>query len=184
MNGLCQLALKVDISEGGGSTYVHPTTKQCNYVYTHPTTKQCNYSISIINNLTSSSTTAALSANQGRLLNQKIAELETKIEDSAAPTVVDSGSIADGEIYHSSLPYTISVSSCDYIEIKLIRNTGYVNEGTVAKGSTLHLYTENMYADLYFSLNSAGTGLTIDAFRHSDTDYRANIPAFSWVAYG
>ena len=28
---------------GGGSTYVHPTTKQCDYAYTHPTTKQCNY---------------------------------------------------------------------------------------------------------------------------------------------
>ena len=24
--------------------YVHPSTKQCNYVYTHPSTKQCNYS--------------------------------------------------------------------------------------------------------------------------------------------
>lgn len=38
--------------------------------YVHPTTKQCNYSVSVVNNLTSTSTTAALSAAQGRILNQ------------------------------------------------------------------------------------------------------------------
>ena len=40
-SSLCQLALKSDIPSV--TQYVHPSTKQCNYVYTHPTTKQCNY---------------------------------------------------------------------------------------------------------------------------------------------
>ena len=40
-SSLCELALKSDIPSV--AQYVHPSTKQCNYVYTHPTTKQCNY---------------------------------------------------------------------------------------------------------------------------------------------
>ena len=35
----CQLARLDQIPAG----YVHPSTKQCNYVYTHPTTKQCTW---------------------------------------------------------------------------------------------------------------------------------------------
>lgn len=46
-------------------------TLDTNTIYTHPATKQCNYSVPIVDNLTSSSTTSALSANQGRILNQK-----------------------------------------------------------------------------------------------------------------
>ena len=47
-------------------------TIDTNTVYRHPSTKQCNYSVSVINNLRSTSTTAALSAYQGKLLNDKI----------------------------------------------------------------------------------------------------------------
>ena len=36
----CQLALKSDIPNV--TQYVHPSTKQCNYVYTHPSTQQCS----------------------------------------------------------------------------------------------------------------------------------------------
>ena len=51
---------------------MHPSNKQCNYSYTHPATKQCNYSVPIVNNLTSTSTTSALSAAQGKILNEKV----------------------------------------------------------------------------------------------------------------
>ena len=54
------------------SQYVHPTEKQCNYSYTHPTTKQCDYSVPIVDNLTSTQTTSALSANQGKILKDLI----------------------------------------------------------------------------------------------------------------
>ena len=47
----CQLALKSDIPNV--TQYVHPSTKQCNYVYTHPSAIQCN-AASEINNLKSS----------------------------------------------------------------------------------------------------------------------------------
>lgn len=40
--------------------------------YTHPTSKQCNYSVPVVNNLTSTSTTSALSAAQGKILNDKL----------------------------------------------------------------------------------------------------------------
>ena len=55
-----------------GNGTVRDLTLDANTVYKHPTTKQCNYSVSVINNLTSSSTTAALSAAQGKVLNDKI----------------------------------------------------------------------------------------------------------------
>lgn len=58
-SNLSQLALKIDIPEE-----VLP--------YVHPSTKQCNYSVPIVDNLTSSSTTSALSAKQGNVLNSKI----------------------------------------------------------------------------------------------------------------
>ena len=61
---------KIDLTSD--TKYVHPSSKQCNYSYTHPATKQCNYSVPIVNNLTSTSTTSALSAAQGRILNQKV----------------------------------------------------------------------------------------------------------------
>lgn len=47
----CQLALKSDIPNV--TQYVHPSTKQCNYVYTHPSAIQCNVATEI-NNLKSS----------------------------------------------------------------------------------------------------------------------------------
>ena len=57
-------------------------TQDTNTVYTHPATKQCNYSVSVINNLTSSSTTAALSANQGRLLNQSVSNGKNQVANA------------------------------------------------------------------------------------------------------
>ena len=41
----------VNLGEGGDS-YVHPSTKQCNYEYVHPSTKQCNYSPDLSNYVT------------------------------------------------------------------------------------------------------------------------------------
>ena len=67
-HGLIQVANSKVFAKLGNGT-VRDLTLDTNTVYTHPTTKQCNYSVSVINNLTSSSTTAALSANQGRILN-------------------------------------------------------------------------------------------------------------------
>lgn len=61
---------KIDLTSD--TKYVHPSSKQCNYSYTHPNTKQCNYSVPIVNNLTSTSTTSALSAAQGKILNEKV----------------------------------------------------------------------------------------------------------------
>lgn len=61
---------KIDLTTD--TKYVHPSSKQCNYSYTHPATKQCNYSVPIVNNLTSTSTTSALSAAQGKILNEKV----------------------------------------------------------------------------------------------------------------
>ena len=171
MNGLCQLALKADIPEGGGSTYVHPTTKQCNYTYKHPSTKQCNYSVSIINNLTSSSTSAALSANQGRLLNQKIAELENKIEGSTSPTVVGSGTDRLG-----NKSYTIT--SCKYVELEIFTSNGSrASGGTCSAGGSVRLRL-NSETSVTFTLNSSGTELTADLSQ----GYAG--ATFNWVAYG
>ena len=171
MNGLCQLALKADIPEGGGSTYVHPTTKQCNYVYTHPSTKQCNYSVSIINSLTSSSTSAALSANQGRLLNQKIAELENKIEGSTSPTVVGSGT-------DNLRDRTYTITSCKYVELEVFAYNGIrTSGGTCSAGGSVRL-SLNSGVSVTFTLNSSGTELTA-ALSESYSGAK-----FNWVAYG
>lgn len=59
-----------DLTEIGGSTYVHPTTKQC------------NYSVDIVDNLTTASSTSALSAKQGQELNTRLASLENAIDPS------------------------------------------------------------------------------------------------------
>lgn len=48
-------------------------------VYIHPTAKQCSYNVPIIDNLTSSETSAALSANQGRILNSTVSALEENL---------------------------------------------------------------------------------------------------------
>ena len=185
---LSQLALKTDIPSV--TQYVHPAEKQCNYTYTHPKAKQCNYSVSIINNLTSSSTTAALSANQGRLLNQKIAELETKIEESAAPTVVGTGT---GNFRFNSYLGDVTsttTTACDYIEIILQETVqGAVGSGTCSAGGTLRLAIDRRYNSStnthsydfgVFSLNANGTKLTLTP-ENSDFDGEVGT---NWVAYG
>ena len=61
------------IEEAVGSVkpYTHPQQKQCNYVYTHPQDKQCSYSVNIVNNLESNDANSALSAAQGKALNER-----------------------------------------------------------------------------------------------------------------
>ena len=102
-----------DLTLDTNTVYTHPTAKQCNYAYTHPTTKQCNYSVSVINNLTSSSTTAALSANQGRILNSLLSSTAKYASDVVshnatvqlgfAPKAVISGIISDYNRYTDKL---------------------------------------------------------------------------------
>lgn len=50
--------------------------------YVHPTTKQCNYNVDIVDNLTTASSTSALSAKQGQELNTRLAALENAIDPS------------------------------------------------------------------------------------------------------
>lgn len=50
--------------------------------YVHPSTKQCNYSVDIVDNLTTASSTSALSAKQGQELNTRLAALENAIDPS------------------------------------------------------------------------------------------------------
>ena len=185
---LSQLALKTDIPSV--TQYVHPAEKQCNYTYTHPKAKQCNYSVSIINNLTSSPTTAALSANQGRLLNQKIAELETKIEESAAPTVVGTGTGNFRFRHYLGDVTSITTTACDYIEISLQETVqGAVGSGICSAGGTLRLaiyrrYNSSTHTHSYefgvFSLNANGTKLTLTP---ENSEFSGEV-GINWVAYG
>ena len=50
--------------------------------YVHPSTKQCNYSVDVVDNLTTASSTSALSAKQGQELNTRLAALENAIDPS------------------------------------------------------------------------------------------------------
>ena len=137
--------------------------------YVHPTTKQCNYSVSIIDNLTSSSTTAALSANQGRLLDQKIAELETKIEESAAPIIIDSGSIDTHRTKEAS------VKACDYVVLTFSEASS--REYICTPGASVEMIGIGGFYVVTVSLNSAGTKLSV--INDGDSD-----PVINWVAYG
>lgn len=50
--------------------------------YVHPSTKQCNYNVNVVDNLTTASSTSALSAKQGQELNTRLAALENAIDPS------------------------------------------------------------------------------------------------------
>ena len=97
--------------------------------YVHPTTKQCNYSVSIINNLTSSSTSAALSANQGRLLNQKIAKLEDLKTSVSNGKRLLANAITDKGVATSSSD-TFATMAANIAKIKVSTTPTIVGTGT------------------------------------------------------
>ena len=81
-------------------------------VYTHPTTKQCSYSVSVVDNLMSSSTTSALSANQGRILKGLVDDLASEISDiGGVPQLVNAGATTNDRYRE------INANSCTYVEL-------------------------------------------------------------------
>ena len=75
-----------DLTEIGGSTYVHPATKQC------------NYSVNIVNNLTTNSSTSALSAAQGVDLDARLSALENAIDPSRMQIITSYTTNVNAEI--------------------------------------------------------------------------------------
>ena len=115
--------------------------------YVHPTTKQCNYSVSIINNLTSSSTSAALSANQGRLLNQKIAELEDlKTSVSNGKTLL-ANAITDKGVATSSSD-TFATMAANIAKLKIVPPEPVLIENKNFYANITEL--EDTYGSIYY----------------------------------
>ena len=111
-----------------------------------------------------------MSANQGRLLNKKIAELETKIEESASPTILGSGTVhVDNNWEYVSTP------ACDYVVLTFSKSNSHEYICTPGASVTMSL-GYNFNADV--TLNSEGTQLTFSRDITSDAEY------INWVAYG
>lgn len=133
-HGAIQVAnSKVFCKLGNGT--VRDLTLDTNTVYTHPTTKQCDYSVSVVDNLTSSSTTAALSANQGRLLNSSVSNGKTQV----ANAITGKGVAASGSDSFATLANKISqisaMSSIVYTTLyDLYLTSGYTINATSTFG--------------------------------------------------
>ena len=125
-----------------------------NMVYTHPTAKQCNYSVPIINNLTSSSTTSALSANQGAALKRLIDALSDEVDGIVAtPKLVNAG-VTDNSRYR-----TIGANYCTYVDLTLSTTATNVNisptELTIVRGAR---------STIGVSIHNSSTSTTGDSF--------------------
>ena len=68
----------------------------------HPATKQCNYSVNIVNNLTTNSSTSALSAAQGVDLDTRLSALENAIDPSRMQIITSYTTNVNSEIYIST----------------------------------------------------------------------------------
>ena len=123
-------------------------------------------------------------------MNQKIAELETKIEESAAPTVVGTGTGNFRFRHYLGDVTSITTTACDYIEISLQETVqGAVGSGICSAGGTLRLaiyrrYNSSTHTHSYefgvFSLNANGTKLTLTP---ENSEFSGEV-GINWVAYG
>ena len=148
-----------------GSSYVHPTTKQCNYSYTHPSTKQCNYTPNLSNYYTKAE------------IDSKLSELEGSMPPSLVGTY-DLSTVTYRDFTLSG--GTIPVSKCDYIEVSL--GSGWTpRSSTIMKGSSFefafHTYSaESREMTITMELSSDGTYIRITEDNvHGEWD--------SWTTY-
>ena len=152
------------------TVYTHPSTKQCSYTYNHPTTKQCSYSVPIVNNLTSTSTTSALSAYQGKALNEKINAVSAP-PGSSITSVTETLTSGRNPI---DIDYTKNFTvSAQYIIVSA-RNTNYPNkledEIKISRNAqNILVYQFGSGLDdhqgaIYIGLNSSGSAATISGY--------------------
>lgn len=121
---------------------------------------------SVINNLTSSSTTDALSANQGRILLNKINALPT------SPVLVAAGSIGTGQ--------TKTIPACSYLTITVSSTSSNMTisptKFNVAKGGTsgCSVQYQDRIKSLSVTLNSSGTSISVSSMSYDvDITYSA-----------
>ena len=146
-------------------------------------------STEIIDNLDSTSKTSALSANQGKILNDKISEIETTVGDITNQLLEKVYPV--GAIYisvNSTSPATLFGGTWEQIKDKFLLSTGdsYANGST--GGSATHTITSaNLPAHTHtYSKANATTGshtLTIDEIpphKHTTTNIKGTPYQGTW----
>ena len=92
--------------------------------YVHPAAKQCNYNVTVVDNLTTSSSTSALSAKQGQELNTRLAALENAIDPSRMQILTSfTENFQDGDIRinrGNSVPIASPQNSYNISNISLV----------------------------------------------------------------
>ena len=131
--------------------------------YVHPSTKQCNYSVNIVDNLTTASSTSALSAKQGQELNTRLAALENAIDPSRMQILTSfTENYYDGDIRitsGNSTPIASPRNSYDISNISLV-------------------YCTVEYNILYSGYNWEQSGLTVPGFYVCFGDYQNDLIIF------
>ena len=150
-NGLCKLALSSEIPSV--TPYVHPTTKQCNYVYTHPSEIQCN-AASEINSLKTSvssgkSQIASAITDKGVSTSSSASFSTMASNIRKIKSIISPSSLSPRSVTLSSedLPYTLPSSTC------LIGGVPYR-----VSSSKNNVYTLVKFGNSWFQIYSTNLG--------------------------